>query len=326
MKNYTVPAIFILNLVLLASCSRKAAANVEPESEVITIGICKIMSHPALDAIESNIVESIEKSGKNVEFDLQNANGEASAANSIAQLFQNKKVDLAIGIATPTTQALVQNLSGIPIFYSAITDPEGAGLFSKVGTAGMQITGYSDLTPIEDHIATIRRIQPDLQTLGQIYSSDEDNSRALNEMTAKVAEANGIQLISVAVTNTAEVRDATLSIIDKVDAFYVTVDNKVISALSAVGEVAHMNQIPLYTADPSSAPANKVALAMGFDYASMGKATGELVARYLEGDETVFDRNINYLGLEYQTLWLNQELLAELGLSVPEDISSLAQE
>ena len=322
MKQYIRLAFFV-SILLLSACNRKGTANETDKIRELQIGISKIISHPALDAVEQRIMEVIKDSGIEANFALQNANGEAAAATSIAQLFQNTKVDLAIGIATPTAQALVQNLSGIPIFYSAITDPEGAGLLSKI-SSGMEITGYSDLTPVDGHIATIKRIQPDIQTIGQIFSSDEDNARVLNEMTAKAANDNSLQLISTAVTNTAEVRDAALSIIDQVDAFYITVDNKVVSALAALSEVADQYNLPLYTADPSSAPNNKVTVAMGFDYSSMGKATGDLIVRYLNGDTQVFDQPVNYLSPEYQTFVINQEQVNKLGLSIPEDIAELA--
>ncbi|WGK69259.1 ABC transporter substrate binding protein [Candidatus Haliotispira prima] len=328
-KNSAITIFATLAVVvsLLSACKGKDQAESAPESaeeKTIQIGISKIIAHPALDAVEQNIIAVVEQSGKSVNFNLQDAAGETSAANSIAQLFQNENVDLAIGIATPTAQALVQNLNGIPIFYSAITDPEGAGLLSKVDS-GMKVTGYSDLTPIADHIATILSIQPDLATIGQIYSSDEDNARVLNETTAKIAADNGVKLVSAAVSNTSEVRDAALSIIDKVDALYITVDNKVISALAAVSEVADLSNIPLYTADPSSAPDAKVAVAMGFDYASMGKASGELIVRYLDGDQSVFDTPVNYLAIEYQTFVINQEQVAKLGLTVPDYIVEQAK-
>lgn len=325
MKVYRIFLCLALFLGLLA-CSRKQGPDAAgAESESVQIGITKIVSHPALDAIEQNIMAAIEQEGRQVEFNLQNANGEATAANSIAQLFQNEAVDVAIGIATPTSQALVQNMSDIPIFYSAVTDPEDAGLLSK-RNQGMKITGYSDLTPVSEHIATIKRIQPDIKVIGQIYSSDEDNARVLNDLTSEAVSEQDIELVSIAVTDTSGVRDAALSIVDMVDAFYITVDNKVVSALAAISEVADQAQIPLYTADPSSAPDVKVSVAMGFDYASMGWATGELIARYLDGDQSVFDNPVNYQAVESQVIYIDQAQVEKLGLNIPEDIAKLANQ
>ena len=322
MKAYRIFLCLTLFLGLLLACNRKKNGNAVAKRST-KIGITKIVSHPALDAIEQNIIAAIEQNGHEVEFNLQNANGEAAAANSIAQLFQNEGVDVAIGIATPTSQALVQNISDIPIFYSAVTDPEDAGLLSK-RSQGMEITGYSDLTPVSEHIATIKRIQPNLDVIGQIYSSDEDNARVLNELTSEVASKQDIELVSMAVTDTSGVRDAALSIIDMIDAFYITVDNKVISALAAISEVADQYRIPLYTADPTSASDVKVSVAMGFDYASMGQATGELIARYLNGDQSVFDNPVNYQAVESQVIYIDVDQVEKLGLSIPEDIAKLA--
>lgn len=324
MKPYM--ALILLISLLSLSCNRKEKeTSKEGSTQKLRIGISKIVSHPALDSVEQNIKEVLQNSGLEVSFDSQNANGEITAANSIAQLFQNQKVDIAIGIATPTAQALVQNLSGIPIFYSAITDPEDAGLLSK-RDSGMQITGYSDLTPVSEQIANIKRIQPDIKVLGQIFSSDEANARILNEMTESAARDNNLELVSVSVSNTAEVRDTALSIIDRIDALYITTDNKIISALPSLGEVAEQYNIPLYTADPTTTEGSKVAVAMGFDYGKMGEATGDLIVRYLNGDKSVFEKPVHYmLALEHQLFIINQERIEKLGLTIPADIAQAAQ-
>ena len=330
MKVY-INIIVFTGILFFNGCTRKSTEDSSGQykekatEKELHIGISKIVSHPALDAIEQAIIKTVQDSKPEVRFNLQNANGESSAAHSIAQLFQNEKIDIAVGIATPTSQTLVQNLSGIPIFYSGVTDPEGAGLLSKINS-GMQITGYSDLTPVRNHITAIKRIQSEsVQVIGQIFSSDEDNARVLNEITSKSADENGLRLLSVAVTNTAEVRDAALSIINRIDAFYITADNKVISALAALSEVADQYNIPIYSADPSSARSSdvKIAVAMGFDYSSMGKVTGELITRYLNGEDSVFEKSLRYLPLEHQLFVINWEQVNKLGLTIPEDIQKL---
>ncbi len=320
--------LFVVSVFLFHACSRKTKTMIleEEPQKVVHIGVSKIIAHPALDAIEKGLVEVITDSGIEVEFDFQNANGDNTAANSIAQLFRDQKVDIAVSIATPTTQTLVQQLTGIPIFYSGITDPEGAGILSKIND-GMQIAGYSDLSPVSDHITLIKRIQPEVKVIGQIFSADEDNSRFLNQMSTKATKDNGIELISAAITSTTEVKDAALSIIDRVEALYITTDNKVISAMTAVSEVADQYDIPLYSAAPISMEGNnKIVVAMGIDYDNMGKLTGELIVRYLKGDNSVFDNPIVYPPLKDQIILINQEQVGKLGLNIPEDIREIARE
>ena len=135
-----------------------------------------------------------------------------------------------------------------------------------------------------------------------------------------------MELISATITSTTEVKDATLSIINQVEALYITTDNKVISAIAAVSEVADQYSIPLYTAAPSAMEGNKVAVAMGFDYGNMGRLTGEMIVRYLNGDNSVFDNPIEYPPLEDQMILINEEQVRKLGLDIPEDIRKIARE
>lgn len=289
-------------------------------SDRYVIGVSKILSHPALDAVERGLMKTVLEVHPEVEFDLQNANNEITAVNTIAQLFQNNGVKLAVGIATPSIQALVQQTSGIPLFYAGITSPEETGILSKPGT---QITGYSDLTPVAAHVKMIQAILPEIKRLGQVYSSNEDNGVILNQMTQEAADSLGIELIARAVGSTAEVRSAALSFMDQVDAVYIAVDNQVISALPGVGDLAYQAKVPLFTADPSSAEKAKVVLSMGFDYFKMGLATGQLIVDYLEGREEIFEKPVRYLPAEDLDVYVDRDLAEELGLTIPDNVFDL---
>lgn len=311
-KSYLLSVISVGVLGIFTGCAK---------SDRVVIGVSKLLSHSALDAIERGIVGVIEESHPEVEFDLQNANGEVTAVNTIAQLFQSNGVKLAVGITTPSMQALVQQTSGIPLFYTGITSPEEAGILRK---PGVEITGYSDLTPVDQHVGIIRKILPELKTLGQIYSGNEDNAVLLNEMTQEAADGLNIELISRPVTSTAEVRNAALSLMDQVDAVYIAIDNQVISALPGIGDLAYQAKVPLFTADPTSAEGGKVVLSIGFDYYEMGVITGELIVDYLDGRE-VFDRPVRSVSPEKQVVYVDRPLAAELGLSIPENVSDLLE-
>ncbi len=309
-------SIIILISFLLLGCSNK---------ESNTIGISKIVSHPALDALEKGIQDEFNEKKIKVNFDLQNANGDINTALSIAKKFKEQKLKIAVGIATPSAQALVKEMkdSQTVIVFSAVTDPVKAGLVSSLEKGEKNITGISDMTPVEAQIKLITQIKP-IKKLGIVYSSHEDNAVALAKITKEVCSKLGIQLIEATVTSSSEVKQATLSIINRVDAIYVSTDNTVVSALSSLTEVALKNKVPVISADPSSAKDTYVLAALGFDYYKMGRATGRLIIEILEGKKPE-DIPTRFLtdrkDLEF---YLNLDVARRLNLTIPEELINTA--
>jgi putative ABC transport system substrate-binding protein len=288
-------------------------------SDPILIGISKIVSHPALDAIEKGIQEVVAAQYPGARFDLQNANGEMSTASSIAQKFKAQNVTLAIGIATPTAQALVNTLKDRPVIYSAVTDPVGAGLIGSTHKGEKNVTGISDMTPVKAQIELLNRIKP-LKTLGHVYSSSEANAVSLAAIARQVCQEMGIKFVETTVSNSAEVKQAVQTIAGRVDGIYISNDNTVVSALAAVASVADKYNIPVMSADPSSAETTPVLAAWGFDYYKMGKATGRLVVRILQGDKPETIPTIYMTDASDVDLLINLDVADDLGLSFPEDI------
>ena len=313
-------AIFIFTLIVFTVCTAVGLlASEKQEVDKVRIGISKIVSHPALDAAEQGIQDELAALGYDAEFDLQNANGEASTAASIANKFKNEKVDIAVGIATPTAQALVNALDEIIVVYTLVTDPVGAGLVDSFDRGGPNVTGISDMTPVREQIMMLDRIRK-LNSLGHVYSSSEANAVILADMARKACEDLGIEFVETTVTSSAEVKQATQTIVKRVDGIYVSTDNTVVSALSALTEVAVENGVPVMSADPSSAEQFDVLAAWGFDYYKMGRATGKLIAELLEGADP------ESIPTRFMTepsdidLLINLDVADQLGLAIPQDI------
>ena len=296
----------------------------QKKTSKITIGISKIVAHPALDAVEKGIQDKLKELGyENIHFDLQNANGEVSTASSIASKFKSDKVDLAVGIATPTAIALANTLKDIPVVYSAITDPVDAGLVSSFDKGGKNITGVSDMTPVKEQIELLTKIKK-IKRLGHIYSSGEANAVTLADMAAKACKELEIKFIRTTVTNSSEVKAAAKTIIDKVDAIYVSTDNTIVSAISSVSDVAWKNNIPIISADPSSSIKAKILAAWGFDYYKMGLATGKMISEILDGKKTE-DIPTRFMKKTSDVdLLINLDVAKKLGLSFPKDIQEAA--
>lgn len=309
-----------LALSLLCAATAFAAAPSKP----VVIGISKIVSHPALDAVVKGVQDELKDAKVNATFDVQNANGDISTAASIANKFQSQKVDLAVGVATPTAQALVNTLKGIPIVYSAVTDPVKAGLVPSLTKGGKNVTGVSDMTPVRQQIEMLLKIKK-VKRLGHIYTSSEENAVVLAGIVKQVCKDLKIEFVETTVTKSAEVKQATQSIIRRVDALYISTDNTVVSAMSAVAEVAMKNKVPIMSADPSSSEAYDVLASWGFDYYKMGRATGKLVVEILKGKKP------EQIPARFMTkasdvdLLVNLDVARKLGLTIPKDIVKSAK-
>jgi len=315
----------LITVFVIAGCSKDEKSGAESTSETpLKIGISKIVAHPALDALEQGVIEVISEEYPDTVFDLQNANGEMSTAASIAQKFKAEKVDLAVGIATPTAQALAQAIRKNPVIFCAVTDPVDAGLVETTAKGEGNITGVSDMTPVREQIELLSTLI-DLKTLGHVYTNSEANAVRLAEITEEVCGELGIKFIGTGVTNSAEVKQAAQTIAGKVDAFYVSTDNTVVSAISALIDVADKAGIPIVSADPTSSENGGVLLAWGFDYYKMGKATGRLILEILGG------KNPDSIPTMFMTdpadidLLIDTENAEKLGITIPADLLSAAR-
>jgi len=292
-------------------------------SEPVLIGISKIVAHPALDAIERGIQEVVKDQYPDARFDPQNANGEMSTASSIAQKFKAQDVTLAVGIATPTAQALVNALRDRPVIYSAVTDPVGAGLIASTQKGEQNVTGISDMTPVKAQIELLNRIKP-IQTLGHVYTSSEANAVSLASIARDVCKQMDIKFVETTVSNSAEVKQAVQTIAGRVDGIYISNDNTVVSALAAVVSVAGKHKIPVMSADPSSAESTPVLAAWGHDYYKMGRATGRQVNRILKGEKPETIPTIFMTDASDVDLLINLDVASDLGLTFPEDVIAKA--
>lgn len=312
----------IMMLLVAAAVVLVSMSSAQAEKDIY-IGISKIVAHPALDALEQGVQDGVKETFPNARFDLQNANGELSTAASIAQKFKAENVTLAVGIATPTAQALVGAIKDRPVLFCAVTDPEGAGLVASVKKGEKGITGTSDMTPVKEQIELLNRIKP-LKTLGHVYCSSESNAVALAEIARNVCRELGIDFVETTVTNSSEVKQAVQTIAPRVDGIYLSNDNTIFSALSAVTSVAMKHKIPVMSADPSSAETNDVLAAWGFDYYKMGRVTGRLAADIIKGADPATIPTVYMTDPSDVDLLINMDVAEKLGLTFPEDIVATA--
>lgn len=284
------------------------------------IGVSKIVAHPALDAVVKGLQDELAAAKMNVTYDIQNANGDINAAASIANKFKSEKVAIAVGVATPTAQALVNTFKGsTPIVFAAVTDPVKAGLVASLKKGDKNVTGVSDMTPVKQQIELLVRMKK-IKRLGHIYTSSEENAVVLAGIVKQVCKEMGIEFVETTVSKSSEVKQAVQAIIRRVDALYISTDNTVVSAMSAVTDVAMKAKVPVMSADPSSAEKYPVLAAWGFDYYKMGRATGKVVISILKGKKPEQIPTVFMTKAGDVDLLINKDAAKKLGLTIPADI------
>ena len=269
-----------LVLVLAAMLGLAGMAGAAMAKDII-VGVTVIVSHPALEADQKGFAQAIEEAGLNVQFDVQNAQGEMANAQTIAQKFKNDKVDLVHAIATPTAQAAVKVIKEIPIVYSSVTDPVDAGLVKTMGPSGTNVTGVSDAWPIGRQIKLYHEMLPSAKRWGTVYNAGDANSLINIGKTKKAMQELGLEFVEVTVSNSNEVYTAAQSLVGRVDAIYITSDNTAVSAMGSIAKVCNSNKIPLFAGDTGSVPQGASA-ALGFNYFQVGYAAGKKAVMILK--------------------------------------------
>jgi len=322
MKKFPVvySAVFIIVSIILFG----AVCGSGSKSEKSIVGILKIVSHPALDAVEKGIQDELREEGySNVTFDMQNANGEISNAVSIAQKFKTEQVKIAVGIATPCAKALRNALKDSVVIYSAVTDPVDAGLVKSVKKGEKKVAGVSDMVPVKDQLALLKQIK-DIRRLGHIYAKHEPDAVTLAKMIKKACYSLDIEFVEAAAAGPSDVKKAARAVAGKVDAFYLGSENTAASAINEVIETAKIYKIPVMTDNPGLSEKSDVLVAWGPDYYKMGRTTGKLVARILSGERPENIPTIFMTEPSDVDLLLNLDVAKNLGLTIPEKLISQA--
>jgi putative tryptophan/tyrosine transport system substrate-binding protein len=271
-------------LALLAA----TAITTSAQAKDVTVAVTAIVEHPALDAARDGVKDALAaagfKEGENLKFVYQSAQGNPATAAQIARQFVGEAPDVIVPISTPSAQAVVSATRDIPIVFTAVSDPVGAQLVKDMAKPGGNVTGLSDMSPVVEHIKLIKEVMPNIKKLGYLYNSGETNSVSLLAALKEAAAAEGIEIVESAATKSAEVQGAARALVGRADAMYVPTDNTIVSALESAVGVAEESKLPLFTADTDSVKRGALA-ALGFNYYDVGKQTGAVVIKILNGEK-----------------------------------------
>ncbi|MEH7502045.1 ABC transporter substrate-binding protein [Neobacillus drentensis] len=285
-KKVKVLSVALAGMMLLAGCGSKESAGGSEKGgadKELKVGITQFAPHPSLDAATEGFKKALKDKGIKVSYDEQNAQADMNNTQTIANNFVGDKVDLIFANATPSATAALNATKDIPIIFTSVTDPVGAGLVEAFDKPGKNITGTTDNHP-EATKKTISFITDEVKAknIGVIYNSGEQNSVVQVKEVKKIAEEKGAKLVEVSVSTTAEVKQAAESLVGRVDSIYIPTDNTVVTALDTVIAVANSKKIPLFVGELDSMKKGAVA-ASGFSYFDLGYQSGLMAADILSG-------------------------------------------
>ncbi|EMP93079.1 hypothetical protein VC87395_001578A, partial [Vibrio paracholerae 87395] len=284
------------------------------------VAVSQIVEHPALDATRQGLLDGLKakgyEEGKNLEFDYKTAQGNPAIAVQIARQFVGENPDVLVGIATPTAQALVSATKTIPIVFTAVTDPVGAKLVKQLEQPGKNVTGLSDLSPVEQHVELIKEILPNVKSIGVVYNPGEANAVSLMDLLKLSAAKHGIKLVEATALKSADVQSATQAIAEKSDVIYALIDNTVASAIEGMIVAANQAKTPVFGAATSYVERGAIA-SLGFDYYQIGVQTADYVAAILEGKEP---GSLDVQVAKGSDLMINKTAAEQLGITIPEAV------
>ena len=304
----------VLSLVMLTAASAALAENK-------TVGILQFAEHGSLDNCREGFLQGLAEAGyvegENLTIKYYNAQADGGTDAQIAQSLVAYPVDLICAIATPSAQAafnaVLSAKADIPVIYTAVSAPIEAGLANDDGTPVGLVTGTSDLLPIRNQLAMIRELMPDAKTVGLLYTSSETNSEVQAALYEEMAGEFGFEIVSATVTAGAEVSQAVQALLPQVDCLSMLTDNTVVSYLAVVLNAAEQAGKPVFGSEIEQV-ALGCAGAEGLDYVALGKQTGEMAARVLNGESA---ESISFETIRDSALYLNTDVLSSLGLEIP---------
>lgn len=296
------------------------------EAETYTVGICQLVQHEALDAATQGFIDALtEEMGDQVEIlEVQNAQGDSNTCSTIINDFVSKDVDLILANATPALQAAAAGTSEIPILGTSVTEYGVAlGIEDFDGTVGGNISGTSDLAPLDQQAAMLNELFPDAKNVGLLYCSAEANSQYQVDTVQAALEELGYTCTQYAFSDSNDLSSVTTTAATESDVIYLPTDNTVASNTEIINNICLPAEVPVIAGEEGICSGCGVAT-LSISYYDLGVATGKMAARILGDGEDISTMPIEYAP-EF-TKKYNADICATLGIEVPEDYVAIGAE
>lgn len=304
-------------MLVLAACGKKDETQDEKanaDEKTYKVGILQYVEHPSLNEATKGFKAALKESGLKVEYDEQNAQGDPANNTTAANNLVGAGNDLIFANATPSAQAVQTATADIPVLFTSVTDAVGAELIQSMEKPGANVTGTVDTHP-EAIPNTVKFIANELKAkkLGMVYNAGEQNSRAQVDIVKKEAKKYGVEVVEASANTSADVKQATESLVSKVDAYYIITDNTVVSALDSVLDVATDKKIPVMVGELDSVKRGGFG-AYGFSYYDIGYEAGQMAVQILKDGKKPADIPAAYpANLKFE---VNKETADKLGIKI----------
>ncbi len=315
----------ILAVILCASFCLLAVSCSETGSKKYTVGIVQLVQHVALDAATEGFKKAlVDKLGEdNVVFDYQNASGEPANCTTIVNNFVSNKVDLIMANATPALQAAYNATQTIPILGTSVTEYGVAlGIENFNGTVGANVSGTSDLAPLDEQAQMILDLFPEAKTVGLLYCSAEANSQYQVKVVKEYLEGKGITCKTYTFSDSNDISAVTTAAASEIDVMYIPTDNAAASSAEIIGNILRDKKIPAIAGEEGICAKCGVAT-LSISYYDLGYKTGEMAAEILNGDKKIEEMPIAYAPT---TKKYNKTIADELGVTIPDGFTAIAAE
>ena len=289
-------------------------------ANVAKVSVSQVVDHPDLNATRLGLLEGLRakgyEPGKNLEFSYEMAGGNPAQAAKIARELVSENPHVLVGIATPTSQALVSATRTIPIVFTAVTDPIGARLVKQLEQPGRNVTGLSDLSPISQHVSLIKELLPNAVSVGVVYNPAEANAVALVGLLKQATRDFGFTLHTEKALTIDDVEEKTASVAKRSDVIYALTDNTVASGIEGLINAANQAGTPVVAGATSYVGKGAIA-GLGLDYYDVGVQTADYVAAILNGQKP---GKLNVKTAQSSQLVVNLDAARMLGLTLPKSV------
>jgi putative ABC transport system substrate-binding protein len=322
MKKVLAIIMAAIMLLSLAACQPSEQGG-DQQNEKFVVGVCQLIAHDALDAATKGFVETLKAEfGDQVEIIEKVASGDMATCTPIINDFVAKDVDLIMANATPALQAAAAATEDIPVLGTSVTE-YGVALDIKdfTGTVGTNVSGTSDLAPLDQQAAMIKEWVPTAKNVGLLYCSAEANSKYQVDKVKAELEGMGLTATLYAFSDTNELQSVAQGAADASDVIYIPTDNAVASATDTVYGVCSAAEIPVIAGEEGICKGCGVA-ALSISYYDLGVTTAKMAIKILKGEAKVAEMPIEYAPA---TKKYNATICKELGLTAPEGYVAIAE-
>lgn len=303
--------------ILLTSLISLHQLKADKKKDVFRIGISQFITHQSLDATREGFVDELAKQGyaegKNIEIDLQNAQGEQRNLKTISQQLAESS-DVVLAIATPSAQSLANTTQTTPVIFSAVTDPVSAKLVESREHPGGNVTGTSDQSSdaISTQINLIKKVLPKAKTIGILYTQSEPNSVVQKDEAKRLLEEKGFTVVEKTILDSNNVKAAAESLMAEVDMVFVPTDNIISSTMETVKQVSIKHKVPVFGGSTEMIAVGGL-YNYGTNYEELGRQTARMLIRVLKGEKP---ENTAVELPEKLELHTNQEMADALGIDI----------